>query len=208
MMNLLVLGASGRTGTEVVTQGLGADHHVTAFVHDPTKVTVTDPHLSVVAGDAMVPADLRSALAGQDAVISTLGSRRPADQVISTTTESLIETMGDTGVRRIVMMSNFAVRTNYRPSRLEKLRHPTVKTVVADMATAEALLRGSDLDWTIVRATRLANGSRTGRVRVVGAKEPVTRKDTIIRADVANFLLELLGNPDSIRQILTITEQP
>jgi uncharacterized protein YbjT (DUF2867 family) len=36
-MNLLVLGASGKTGTEVVKQAPAASHNVIALVRDPAK---------------------------------------------------------------------------------------------------------------------------------------------------------------------------
>jgi putative NADH-flavin reductase len=73
-MKLLVLGASGKTGSEVVRQALDAGHEVTAFVRDRAKLSITDAGLRVSTGDAMSFDDLRSALQGQDAVISTLGA--------------------------------------------------------------------------------------------------------------------------------------
>ena len=206
-MNLLVLGASGRTGTEVVTHALARGHHVQAFVHDPRKLSVTDPNLTMIAGDALVPADLRYALFGQDAVISTIGSHRVSDTLISGTTESLIEAMDAMGVRRIVMMSTFVVAPNYRPSGADRLFHPLAKAAAADMAAGEALLRDSDLDWTVVRATRLVNGPGPG-ARVVAPDEHVTHKFSIARPAVANFLLSVLGDPSFIRQALMITGQP
>jgi uncharacterized protein YbjT (DUF2867 family) len=76
------------------------------------------------------------------------------------------------------------------------------------MASGEALLRDSDLDWTIVRATRLTNGVRVGRVRIVGADQTLSRRDTVARADVADFLLQLLEEPNSIGLVITVTGQP
>src|SRR5664279_3212065 len=72
-MRVLVIGASGKTGHEVVRQALAVGHEVTAFVRDPSRLQVRDPRLTVVRGDARSVDDLRRALAGQDAVISTVG---------------------------------------------------------------------------------------------------------------------------------------
>ena len=51
-MNLTVLGATGPTGTQLVEQALAAGHHVTALARSPEKLTITNPNLHVVQGDA------------------------------------------------------------------------------------------------------------------------------------------------------------
>jgi hypothetical protein len=53
--NLVVLGASGRTGRLVVEQALAAGHFVTALVRSPEKLTLRHPKLRVVVGDATDP---------------------------------------------------------------------------------------------------------------------------------------------------------
>ena len=77
-MKLLVLGASGKTGSEVVRQALDAGHEVTAFVRDRAKLSITDAGLRVSTSDAVSFDELRAALQGQEAVISTLGAASPA----------------------------------------------------------------------------------------------------------------------------------
>ncbi len=72
-MNLVVLGATGRTGRLVVEQALAAGHTVTALVRSPQKLTTRNPNLRVVAGEATDAAAVSRALDGADAVISTLG---------------------------------------------------------------------------------------------------------------------------------------
>ena len=44
-MNILVLGAAGKTGREVLAQSLAAGHTVTAFVRDPEKLDRTTSRL-------------------------------------------------------------------------------------------------------------------------------------------------------------------
>src|SRR5664279_4681029 len=105
-MRVLVIGASGKTGHEVVRQGLAAGHEVTAFVRDPSRLNVRGPRLTVVRGDMRSVDDLRRALAGQDAVISTLGGSaknamtnplrgKSGDGVMEGSTAALIEAAGD-----------------------------------------------------------------------------------------------------------------
>src|SRR5260370_38195694 len=71
-MNLVVLGATGRTGRLVVEQALAAVHTVTALVRSPQKLTAANPNLRVVRGEATDQSALARALHGADAVISTL----------------------------------------------------------------------------------------------------------------------------------------
>ena len=76
-MNLLVLGATGRTGRLVVEHALAAGHTVIALVRSPEKLTNGSSNLRVVRGSATDKSDLARALEGADAVISTL-SELPA----------------------------------------------------------------------------------------------------------------------------------
>ena len=74
-MNLTVLGATGPTGTQLVEQALAAGHHVTALARSPEKLTITNPNLHVVQGDATDRAAVSQAMKRADAVISTLGAK-------------------------------------------------------------------------------------------------------------------------------------
>jgi hypothetical protein len=76
-MNLTVLGAAGATGTQLVEQALTAGHHVTALVRSPEKLTITNPNLHVVQGDATDRAALSRAMKAAGAVVSTLGAAGP-----------------------------------------------------------------------------------------------------------------------------------
>ena len=72
-MNLLVLGATGATGRQVVAQALERGHHVTAFVRNPDRLRKPLPE--VIQGDLADPAAVENALRGRDAVLSALGTR-------------------------------------------------------------------------------------------------------------------------------------
>jgi putative NADH-flavin reductase len=82
-MKLLVFGASGGTGRRLVQQALDHGHVVTAFARDPTKVHVVHANLHVVRGDILEPDTIDSAVAGQDGVLSALGTRLPIRMIIA-----------------------------------------------------------------------------------------------------------------------------
>jgi uncharacterized protein YbjT (DUF2867 family) len=214
-MKILVMGASGKTGREVVRQALAADHEVTAFVRDPSRLEVREPRLSVVRGDVRSVDDLRRALAGQDAVISTLGGRakdamtsplggKPSGGVMEASTAALIEAAGEAGVHRVVMMSTFMLAPNFRAGILKPLAL-YYKGMNDDKRAGEEALRKSRLDWTIVYATRLTDGERTGRERLVPVTEIVTPHNNVSRPDAAAFLLAQLDDDAAIRKAIVCT---
>ena len=81
-MKLLVFGATGGTGTQLVRQALEQGHTVTAFARDPGKIKLAHDKLRVVRGDILQPESVSTAVEGQDAVLSALGTRLPIRIVI------------------------------------------------------------------------------------------------------------------------------
>jgi uncharacterized protein YbjT (DUF2867 family) len=213
-MRLLVLGATGRTGHEVVRQALAAGHDVTAFVRDPARLAVRDSRLSVVTGDVRNTDDLQRALTGQDAVISTLGGkakddllnslRGKPDRTMRRSSEALIQAAGAAGVRRVVVLSTFMLAANFKAGLLKPLA-PLYRAMNDDKRVGEQPLKDSPLDWTIVYATRLTDGERSGHERLVPVTETVTPRNTVSRSDVAAFLLAQLHDDAGIRQSLVLT---
>src|SRR5579871_6872584 len=102
-MNLLILGATGRTGRLVIDRALAAGHDVTALVRAPERLTIQNPRLHVVAGRATDAADVARAMVGAGAVISVLGG---GGSVIFDSTRAILEAAHRTGVTRAVAMSS------------------------------------------------------------------------------------------------------
>lgn len=74
-MKLLVFGATGGTGSRLVQQALQQGHVVTAFVRDPAKIRFSHDRLRVVRGDILDEKSVDEAMAGQEGVLSALGTR-------------------------------------------------------------------------------------------------------------------------------------
>lgn len=73
-MKLVIFGATGKTGQEIVKQSLAEGYEVTAFVRDPSKMTLEDDDLKVMTGDIYEFTAVKQAIQGQDAVICSLGT--------------------------------------------------------------------------------------------------------------------------------------
>jgi putative NADH-flavin reductase len=196
-MKIVVFGAAGGTGSEIVRQALAAGHQVTAFVRTPAKISLQHPNLSLFQGDAMDADAVERAIAGQEAVISAIGpSRPPTPGMMETAARNIVAAMHKHGLRRLISTTGAGVR---HPQDRPKLSDHVIMglltllagAVLRDSAANVEVLRSSGLDWTIVRFPRLTNGPRTGKYRIgyVG-------KDSgsqLSRADAADFVLRELA---------------
>jgi putative NADH-flavin reductase len=81
-MKLLIFGASGKTGRQLVEQALAQGHAVTAFVRNPAKLKLTHPNLQLAQGDMLNHDSVERAVHGQEAVLSALGITPPVTAFI------------------------------------------------------------------------------------------------------------------------------
>ena len=108
-MKLVVFGATGGTGHQIVTQALAQGHTVTAFVRRPEAVTTQHANLSIVQGDILDAAAVAAALAGHDVVLSALGTRGDDKPVLPDGTRNILAAMAQAGIRRSLWVSSFGV---------------------------------------------------------------------------------------------------
>ena len=200
-MNLTILGGAGATGTELVEQALAAGHQVTALARSAEQLTITNPSLHVVAGDATDGAVISEVMKGADAVVSVLGARGP---VIAEATRAIVAAADQEGPDRIVMLSSFAVARERLKPVSKVVTRMAMGSQVKDKAAGEDVLRASGLDWTIVYPTKLTNGPRT-EARVVADTEKVGMSQKISRANVASFLLQAVTDGLYSRRGVVIT---
>jgi putative NADH-flavin reductase len=208
-MKLTVFGANGRIGRLVVQQALDAGDEVVAVVR--SQYDGQHPNLEVVRVPGLSdPAALVPALKGSDAAISGVGARSRKDvTVASSATRVILRALEEAGVHRFVAVSaapvgptppgeHFATRAIVMP-----LLRRMLRAIYADMATMEADIAASGLDWTVVRPPRLQDKPLTGRYRIaIGAN--VARGFTVSRADVAHAMLAALHNPATVGQAVGI----
>lgn len=201
-MNLTILGAAGATGLPLVEQALAAGHEVTALVRSAEKFTVTDPNLRIVQGDATDRETVSEAMQGVDAVISVLGAIGP---VIAEASRAIVAVAKQQGPQRVVMLSTFAVERDRLTPVAKLVTRMAMGRQIKDKAAGEEVLRTSDLDWTIVYATKLTNGPKT-EPKVVPESKKVGLSQKISRADVASFLLQTATDGLYSRRGVIITE--
>jgi uncharacterized protein YbjT (DUF2867 family) len=202
-LNLVVLGATGGTGRLVVEQALAAGHTVTALVRSPEKLTLRDPNLHVIAGQATDPSAVSRALDGADALISTLGGN---GSLISDSTQAIIDAAPKAGVSRVVVLSSFLVERDRFDPVTRLLTGLAMGSMIKDKSAGEKALRDSALDWTIVYASVLTDGPASGSVVVLTEGRKWSLSHRIARADVAAWLVQAATSPQTSRRSVSITE--
>jgi putative NADH-flavin reductase len=202
-MKVVVFGASGRTGRLVVEQALEKGHAVTAFVRESFPAAVEHPKLRVVVGDVLDERSVEDAIAGQDAVVSTLGpAPRADDSICSRSIVCIIAAMKSQSVGRLIVVTSASdIEGGFL---FEKIVRPLfLQRVFDDKERQEMEIFKSGLDWTIVRPPILRDGPRTGgyRLSTAGAPQGGWR---VSRADLADFIVRELPRKDYIHQALVI----
>ncbi|HJT55338.1 MAG TPA: SDR family oxidoreductase [Ktedonobacteraceae bacterium] len=207
-MKIVIFGAAGGTGRDVVEQALAAGHEVTAFDRNPAALTIQHPKLKLLKGDIFDTASVEEAVAGQDAVICVLGVKPTTTiPVCSVGTEHIIAAMQKAGVKRFICQSAFAVAAldgEWRevPWVLPVILQftPKVKAMFADKIVQEKATRQSDLDWIIVRPAQLTDGPKTEQYKA-GTSLKIGLNSKISRADVADFLLKQVSDDTYLHQV-------
>lgn len=207
-MNLLVIGAGGRTGREVVTQALGHGHNVRAFVRS-TQPGITHPRLEIVTGDVTSFDDVDAAMEGIDAVISTIGSGNGREvRVYSEGIANVMHAMAVHGVSKLVAVSAGGVFARTDP-KLSLGFRAMIATVLApvydDLERMEQRIAASGMDWTIVRPSGLSDGEQTGQYRLSLDGSLLPKAGRISRADVAAVLLKAAETQAFSRKTILVT---
>ncbi len=210
-MKIVIFGANGATGKILTKQALAAGHTVTAVTRHPNLFPLRDARLNVMAGDVFDLALVEQAVAGQDAVLSTLGvpfSREPIT-IYSRGMAHIVQAMNHSGVRRVVCVSSSAAGTNHDTGAgfiFDKILQPIVlstigKTTYADMKQMEKRLMQSELDWTVVRPSGLFE---TEAVTDYQVAEDHIRRQFTSREDLADCMLKLLATDQYSRKIIAV----
>ena len=197
---VLVLGASGRTGRQLVVQSLAAGHVVRAFVRNPRKLAVSHQRLELVVGDMLDAASIERAVAGTSAVLSTQGRDGRDVRPIAEGTRLLIAAMKRAAVRRLVCMTSMGAGSTAGKAGVV-LRGMIALSGLGPSFEAKAVqeqdLHASGLDVTMVFAGGLTDGRLTGTQRVERVEQVgpiIFMPPRISRADVADFMLKELGS--------------
>ncbi len=206
-MRLLVLGATGRVGRQVVDGALARHHEITALVRSTETLADAAGAVTVARGDARDLAAVVSAVAGQDAIVYALGAGNVRSTTLfSESTRVLLEAMRREGLRRLVCVTGVGAGETKGHGGLvyDWIVFPLfTKGVYADKDRQEALIRDSGTDWTIVRPAPFRNRTPPGPLRVITEVDGITLRKIAIH-EVAVFLLDEVEQNRYVHQTIFI----
>ena len=209
-MEVLLLGATGKTGRQVLKQALAAGHRVTAFVRSPEKLAQPQENMTVISGDALDEAAVEQAVqsAAFDAVVVAIGGESLKNKgVRARSTANLVAAMQKHRPEaRLWVVSSAG--TGESIDQLGILGRTFAKTIIAgpiqDHSFQEQTVRSSRLSYTIVRPVGLTDDPASDGAYVIKehGKLPSNR---IPRADVAHFIVHNLTGRAYNRQAVALS---
>ncbi len=210
-MRVLIAGASGALGRELVREALRQNHQVTALLrHANHFAGMQDPNLTVAQGDVLTPGALDVPMAAQQAVICSLGVKVTRRQVtvLSEGTENLVRAMQRHNVRRLLCITGIGAGNSRGHGGFfyNRLIQPIfLKTIYRDKDRQEKIVQDSGLDWLIIRPAILTNGRALTKFSVVQQMRGL-QAGKISRADVAEWTVDQLENDKYLYRAVVLTE--
>jgi putative NADH-flavin reductase len=198
-MNVLILGATGRVGSHIVSHALHDGHHVTVLVRSPEKLQHVNQKLTVIQGNVLNKEDINRAIRGNDVVFSALNT--DGTSTLSDSMPLIIEAMNKQGIKRIIVVGTAGILQSEGSPDL--LRYQSSESKRKSTRAAEEhhqmyrLLKQSALNWTIVCPTYLHNGERLGNYRVKQDILPAGGTEISV-SDTAEFTYNQLQASDFI----------
>jgi putative NADH-flavin reductase len=204
MNKIIVFGATGGTGLQVVQQALSAGYKATVVVRNPDAFTISHKNLEVIKGDVLQPGTFENSFNCKDAIISCLGSKAMRQTVIySKGISNIINAMRKAGINRVVCISAGAAVIPPKSSFLIKFvvkntLQRIFRYMYADMLLMEKILSESNLNWTVIRAPRLTNGPLTGKYRIA-PEDLLAIQSKLSRADLADCIIKHLTDQKTFK---------
>ncbi len=202
-MKVVVFGATGKTGDAAWRRAVEAGHAVTVFGRSVERRFASET-VHKVQGDVLDATAADAAIRGQDAVLVCLGPVSTKDRsTLSEGAANIKNAMLAHKVRRVVFISAAGVGDSWKhiPWYSKLLFSTMLKTVLAEHAREEEILRDDRLDWTAVRAAVLTSKPGTGKV----VASNVSATKTIPRDDLAHFLVAQIDGAKFVKQAVCVT---
>jgi putative NADH-flavin reductase len=207
-MRCFILGATGKTGTQLLDLALQNGHSVTAFVRSPQKLPRDRPGLTVIQGSPADVAALAQAMAGHDAVFSALAPRigetlrAPSKRAwtMAGYAANTVQAMKQAGVKRLLAFSSAGLFPGQ--SLFVRVLSFPVRHHMADLKAMEEVYQASGLEWTLLRPTWMGAGESEA-YRVAAGALPEGSKAMHFRG-LAKFMLDAAAEGSHRRELLGI----
>ena len=217
-MKILLLGATGRTGKQIIEEALKKGHTISAIARDPEKLK--GYNIEITQGSPYDYITVEKAITGCDAVINTLNVSRKSENIwsplaapkdmISKSATNAIKAMEKEGIKRFVALGTIGAGRSWKniPTVLKIIVSiSNLKHAFRDHGRQEEILESSAMDYTICRAPMLsAEINDTGAVATPEGKIPASRY--LSRNSAAEFFIKIIENNEYIREVISLANKP
>jgi putative NADH-flavin reductase len=202
-MTIIVFGATGMVGKQLVKQALLKGHHVKAFGRNVfTELNMEEKNVELIKGALFDEGEVSAAIKGCDAVLSALGGGFDGnDKTRTLGIKNIIAQMKKNNVKRIVAIGGLGV-LNFDENTLLLDREDYPKEylpVGLEHKKAYEYLKESDLDWTFVCPPNIIDHEVTGSFITKANYPPEPNNNKIYAGDLAMFMLNELGRNEYVK---------
>lgn len=203
-MNVLVIGANGQVGQQVVKALADSKHEAIAMVRKEEQMEKLKNlgASRVVLGD--LEKDFSEAYENIDAVIFAAGSggSTGADKTLTIDLWGAVKAAKyaeDKGVKRFVQLSSMG-------SDNPDAGGEEMKPYLVAKRTADELLLNTDLDYTIIRPGALVNEDAIGKIEIAQDGFSSMEGRSITRADVAALLVDVVDRSNTHHKVFEVLQ--
>jgi uncharacterized protein len=193
-MNIIIFGATGMVGKELVNQALLDGHHVKAYGRNVfSEEMLNNDQLTLIQGALFDGVQVLHAIQGCDVVLSALGGGTDGtDKTRSLGIKNIIEQMTKAGINRIIAVGGLGV-LNFDEEKLliDQENYPAEYVAVGkEHQKAFEYLEASKLNWTFVCPPNIIAAEATGIFTTNKNYPPAINNYAINAGDLALFMLK------------------
>ena len=207
-MQVIIFGATGSLGSQVVKEALAKGYAVKAFTRNADKLkTIKNAQLQIVQGDVLNFEDVQNAVKGADAVLCCLGDGAKGT-VRALGTQNIVNAMEHLGLKRLICQTTLGlgdswINLNFFWKYI--MFGLLLKKAFNDHKLQEGYIYESNLDFTIVRPSAFTNEPSTKNFKVGFDAQTKHLRLKISRTDVAYFMVEQLSTEKFIKKTISIS---
>lgn len=209
-MNIIIFGATGLVGKELVKQALLDGHQVKAFGRNVfvEDLPTNNKNLTLIQGALFDAGQVFDAIKNCDAILSALGGSTDGnDKTRSLGIKNIVTQMQKAHIQRIIAVGGFGV-LNFDEDTLilEQENYPAEYVAVGNEdLKAYEYLKASTVDWTFVCAPNIIAAPASGSFTTQANYAPIINNNCIQAGDVALFMLKEIAKNEYVKQRVGIS---